>query len=402
MKKHLLKAIALSAMSVGLYGHAFGEGVYAPYVDMTAWPTPSLDEVGVRQGIQQFTMAFVLSGGNQCVPSWGGVQPIGRGQTSDLLTSIAKSINNYRAKGGEVSISFGGQAGMPLMQACSSASALAAAYQTVIDTYSLTHIDFDIEGAAQTDSAALTRNFQAVRQLQHTMRTNGKALHVTLTLPVMPSGLTADGLRVLDAALDNGVTLDTVNIMAMDYGNGTADMGAAAKRAATSVYAQLDAAYKAAGSPKTDAQLWQMIGVTPMIGKNDVQGETFSLADAKALLDKARSDGIGLLSNWSIGRDKACASNSGGASPSCSGVSQQPYAFTQVFRQLGGHWGTGVTQDSSYGGGSHGGKPTPGAQWSSSQIYTAGMTVKYHGVTYRAKWWTQGDVPGQSEVWAKV
>lgn len=401
MRKHWLKAVA-AAMSIGLCGHVFGETVYAPYVDMTLWPTPSLDEIGVQQGIQQFTMAFVISGNNRCVPAWGGVQNIGHGQTSDLLTSIARSIKNYRAKGGEVSISFGGQAGMPLMQACTSTSALRSAYQTVIDTYSLTHIDFDIEGAAQTDTAALKRNFQAVRELQRSMQANGKTLRVTLTLPVMPYGLTKDGLGVLDAALANDVELDTVNVMAMDYGDKTTDMGAAAKQAATSVYAQLDAAYKAAGSSKSDAQLWQMIGVTPMIGKNDTQGETFNLSDADALVSKARTEGIGLLGSWSISRDKACASNGGGASPTCSGVSQQPYAFAKVFRQLSGHWGSGVKQDPSYGGGSNGGKPTPGEQWSSSQIYTAGMTVKYHGVMYRAKWWTQGDVPGQSDVWEKV
>ncbi|PRF86746.1 chitinase, partial [Burkholderia cenocepacia] len=159
-----------------------GAGVYAPYVDVTLYPTPLVDQIGVRQGIQQFTLAFVVAG-NGCVPSWGGVQPIGNGASGGLLTALSTSIASYRAKGGEVAVSFGGANGTPLMQACSTVPALKSAYQTVIDTYGLTHIDFDIEGASQQDTAAVARNFQAVAQLQADYAAKGKPLHVTLTLP---------------------------------------------------------------------------------------------------------------------------------------------------------------------------------------------------------------------------
>lgn len=60
-----------------------GAGVYAPFVDVTLYPTPLVDQIGVRQGIQQFTLAFVVAG-NGCVPSWGGVQPIGNGASGGL------------------------------------------------------------------------------------------------------------------------------------------------------------------------------------------------------------------------------------------------------------------------------------------------------------------------------
>ncbi len=118
MRRMSSRIMAASAIFVGAMSSAFASGVYVPYVDMTAWPTPLIDVIGVQQGIQQFTMAFVVSGNNQCVPSWGGVQNIGPGNTSDLLTSISTSVSNYRAKGGEISISFGGANGLPLMQAC--------------------------------------------------------------------------------------------------------------------------------------------------------------------------------------------------------------------------------------------------------------------------------------------
>lgn len=396
MTRTSIKAFVASALSIcALTSHA--SSIYAPYVDMTAWPTPLIDWIGVQQGIQQFTLAFVVSDPrNPGVPSWGGVQDIGPGIKSDLLTSISTGIANYRAKGGDVAISFGGANGTPLMQATHDVDSLQRAYQTVIDTYGLTHIDFDIEGAAQEDHDALTRNFQAVSRLQKAMAAKNQLLHVTLTLPTLPSGLTQDGIKVVDAAIDNQVDFDAVNVMAMDYGPAGIDMGQAAIQAAQSLYSQLDTAYKSRGVPMSNEQLWQMVGVTPMIGANDTQGETFTLENAKGLSNVARTNGYGMLSNWSVGRDMECPGGGTGVSANCSGIQQKPYEFASVFKQFGDHWGKGVTQDPNYG---NGGGPNG---WRPSQTYTQGMTVTYLGATYQAQWWTQGDVPGQASVWKRI
>ncbi|MEK5036519.1 lytic polysaccharide monooxygenase [Sporosarcina sp. FSL K6-3457] len=40
--------------------------------------------------------------------------------------------------------------------------------------------------------------------------------------------------------------------------------------------------------------------------------------------------------------------------------------------------------------------------WSSTQVYTGGQEVTYNGSTYKAKWWTQGEKPGESAVWELV
>jgi predicted chitinase/chitodextrinase len=41
------------------------------------------------------------------------------------------------------------------------------------------------------------------------------------------------------------------------------------------------------------------------------------------------------------------------------------------------------------------------AAWSSSAVYTGGMSASYNGDNWTAKWWTQGDTPGGSAgVWA--
>ncbi len=37
--------------------------------------------------------------------------------------------------------------------------------------------------------------------------------------------------------------------------------------------------------------------------------------------------------------------------------------------------------------------------WNASSVYTGGAQVSHNGRTWRAKWWTQGDVPGVNPVW---
>ena len=51
-----------------------------------------------------------------------------------------------------------------------------------------------------------------------------KRHQVAFTLPVNPDGLDSLGLAVVKAALAAGVTISYVNVMTMDYGNGT-DLG---------------------------------------------------------------------------------------------------------------------------------------------------------------------------------
>ncbi|MCY9543050.1 carbohydrate-binding protein [Paenibacillus alvei] len=37
--------------------------------------------------------------------------------------------------------------------------------------------------------------------------------------------------------------------------------------------------------------------------------------------------------------------------------------------------------------------------WDSAKVYVGGNRVTYQGLEYEAKWWTQGDKPGSSDVW---
>lgn len=301
----------------------FPPRVFAPYADMLLWPTPNLASIAQQTGVKYFTAAFVVSGA-PCQASWGGVVPV----TDNFLVP---EIDALRAAGGDVIVSFGGAIGVELAQSCTTVAALQAQYQFVIDKFRLTRIDFDIEGGAIGDTASIDRRNKAIAGLQAAARAAGRPLTVQYTLPVLPTGLTFHGVALLQNTVQNNVDLGILNIMAMDYGNSVADpnrMGQAAIDAVNSTFAQMKAAY---GTTKTDAQLRAMQGVTPMIGLNDVVPEVFTLGtDAPMLLNFATTNRLGLLSMWSVGRDKQCP-GSPQVSPTCSGVTQANNAFMNVF-----------------------------------------------------------------------
>ncbi|MFG2871898.1 cellulose binding domain-containing protein [Streptomyces sp. NPDC048338] len=289
---------------------------YAPYVDTSLYPAYDLLATADATGVKEFNLAFITSGGS-CAPLWGGV--------TDLASDrVASQIGALRAKGGDVRVSFGGAAGHELALNCSGSADLAAAYGKVVDQYKLTKVDFDIEGAALPDTAANTRRSQAIAQLQKTH----PGLNVSFTLPVMPEGLTQPGVDLLADAKRNGVRIDAVNIMAMDYGPAySGDMGQYAIQAATATQAQIKGVLGL-----SDAAAWKAVAVTPMIGVNDVTTEVFKVDDATQLVDFAKSKGIGWLSMWSSTRDKQCAAGAvNHADATCSSILQQPLAFTKAF-----------------------------------------------------------------------
>ncbi|MEV6791565.1 cellulose binding domain-containing protein [Streptomyces sp. NPDC051320] len=296
-------------------GTTTGAG-FAPYIDTSLYPAYDLLDTVAKTGVKEFNLAFITSGGS-CAPLWGGVTALGDDK-------VASQIGALRAKGGDVRVSFGGASGTELGIACKSADELAAAYGKVIDTYKITKVDFDIEGSALPDTASNTRRAQAIAQLQK----SHPGLDVSYTLPVMPEGLTQPGVDLVSNAKKNGVKISAVNVMAMDYGASySGDMGDYATQAATATQAQIKGVLGL-----SDADAWKAVAVTPMIGVNDVNTETFKVDDAKQLADFAKSKGLGRLSMWSGTRDKACPGGpKNSADATCSSIAQDPLAFTKAF-----------------------------------------------------------------------
>lgn len=307
---------------------------FAPYVDTTLYPMYDMAAAAKNQGIKYFTLAFITADPSSG-PAWGGYAAYDVNNGGTFETQIKGQIASVRSLGGDVMVSFGGAAGQELAQVISNLTTLQNAYRAVITDYSLTHIDFDIEGAAVADRASIDRRSQAIAALQKEAQAAGRQLYVNFTLPVLPTGLTSDGLYVLQSALKYGVQIGGVNVMAMDYGDGAApnpagQMGTYAIQAAQSTFNQLKSLY---GTTRTDAQLWPMVGVTPMIGVNDATTEIFDQAAARQLLAFAQQKGMGELSFWSLNRDQQDPSGKlGYPTNTSSSVLQNPYEFSTILK----------------------------------------------------------------------
>jgi hypothetical protein len=286
----------------------------APYIDITM-STPTLAQIEQATGQKTFTLAFVLGDSSACDPSWGGTIAL-------TDTRIIGEINALRSLGGDVAVSFGGAQGPYLETTCTSSAQLAAAYEKVIDTLKITHIDFDVEAATNTDMVNT-----AIAQVQHDRP--GTVVSYTLEVQAATYGLTpALGVQVLQNAVSHGVQVGIVNPMTMDFAP-DGDWGTSVIEAAQSTEGQMATIWPSLSS----AQLYAMLGVTPMIGDNDT-GPVFTIADAQQLLSFAQSNHIGRLAFWSEGRDNG--SCSGGVSPTCSGISQSTFQFTSIFHAFTG------------------------------------------------------------------
>jgi len=295
------------------------ERFFAPYVDVLLYPTYSINDAFDQTGQPFFTLAFITAD-TDCRPAWGGVIALEENYYLD-------EINALRQKGGDVIISFGGANGTELAMCHNDVDALQAAYQSVIDRYQVTWVDFDIEGWAVGDRPSIDLRNKAIKGLQKA----NPELTVAFCLPVLPSGLTHDGLYVLENAHANGVRVGMVNVMAMDYGDWAApdpegNMGQYAIDAALNTYQQA-----------LELGLNPLMGVTPMIGQNDVASERFYLSDAEALLSWAEStDWVGMLSMWSAARDNGQCADKIWADPTCSGLAQAEFAFIDIFARFNG------------------------------------------------------------------
>ena len=305
-----------------------GSKTFAPYVDMGLTADWQLLTIQQQSGIKVFTLGFVVGNGG-CTPTWGGVGATVANDTLPNGTTILSLVQGVRAAGGDVIISFGGASGTELALGCTTVSSLQAAYQAVLNKYSVNsstpvRLDFDIEGGATTDTASIDRRNSALVGLKNA----NPNLVISYTLPVLPTGLVASGVNILNRVKASGLNVNVINVMAMDYGSANdngGQMGLSAQQAASNTHNQVVA-----------AGLTSSIGVTPMIGINDVNTEIFQLADAQGLLNFANANNyITRLSMWSVARDNGGCANQGFASPTCSGISQANWAFSNILKPFG-------------------------------------------------------------------
>ena len=278
-------------------------------------------------GAKFFNLAFVLDSGG-CTPAWGG----DTAHKVSADSTVASTVTAVRAAGGDVSVSFGGYNGLELGADCGSASALAAAYQSVINRYNLTRIDLDYEG--DDLNANMTVRMGALKTLQDNARAAGKQLHVTLTIPMTTVGFPDTGKAEIQAGISAGVSFDLVNIMAFDYGlTNASTMVASVELVAGAAKNQMKTLFG-----YDDATAFAHLGLQLMNGHTDQPSELFTQSDFSALLSYARANHFGWFSYWSLNRDRACDPSvpHNWADGACSSVTQQPWDFSKIVAQYAG------------------------------------------------------------------
>lgn len=304
--------------------------VYAPYVDFTLNTIPDLAALAKNHNVNHFTLAFVVSkDANTCLPTWG---------TAYGMQNYAQysKIKALREAGGDVMLSIGGANNAPLAASCKNVDDLMQHYYDIVDNLNLKVLDFDIEGTWVADQASIERRNLAVKKVQDKWKSEGKDIAIWYTLPILPTGLTPEGMNVLSDAKAKGVELAGVNVMTMDYGNAICQSANTEGqnihgKCATSAIANLHSQLKGLHPNKSDAEIDAMMGTTPMVGVNDVQGEVFYLSDARLVMQDAQKRNLGMVGIWSIARDLPGGTN---LSPEFHGLTKEQapkYAFSEIF-----------------------------------------------------------------------
>jgi hypothetical protein len=259
--------------------------------------------------------------------------------SAQAARSPFETIATLQRHGGNVIASFGGygadSTGTEIADSCTDVNSIAADYESVISTYHVTRLDMDVEASSVTNTAGIARRNQALKLTEQWAAHRHLPLQVQYTLPVEPTGLTADDLAVLQNAVTTGTRVDVVNVMTFDYYLASEPsplpMGADSISAATNAHTQLASVYPHASS----ARLWALLGITLMPGIDDYPGQTeiTSLADTQQVEHFAASHGLALLSIWAVQRDNGGCPGTTGAS-TCSGVTQNAWDFSHVLEHF--------------------------------------------------------------------
>ncbi len=392
-----------------------GPSTFSAYVDATAWPSFAFE---TPDGLAQsdVTLAFIVSDPNQaCEPSWGGYYSLDAA-AKDL--ELERRVRQLRDVGGEIRVSFGGQANSELAVGCANPDRLVAAYRSVVERYSLTAIDLDIEGGALDDTDSIVRRAVAVAALQEEVAARGGRLAVWLTLPVGPDGLTASGVNAVAQMLTAGVDVAGVNGMTMNFGivtSATSPQSDTIVRAATALHQQILTLFKEADQSLSTSAAWSKVGITPMIGQNDIATETFTLADAGVINQFARDNGVGLVSMWSLNRDATCTTPLPSVltvvQTSCSGVDQTGKSFAKILAADLPETGSAVSASASASPSATVlPSPLPAATvspadlvddpatspypvWDPLGTYPGGTKIVWRRQVYQARFWTSGFAP---------
>ncbi|MET9971228.1 carbohydrate binding domain-containing protein [Streptomyces sp. NPDC006356] len=282
----------------------------APYLYLGWGDPPSATSVMSATGVKWYTMAFILSSGG-CNPAWDGTRPLTGGNDQSVINAI-------RSAGGDIVPSIGGWSGNKLGPNCSSAEALAGAYQKVIDAYGLKAIDVDIENTDEFENATVQDRILNALKI---VKANNPGLRTVITFGTSTTGPNYWGNRLIEQAKALNADIDVFTIMPFDFGGG-ADMYGNTVNATEGLKTKLKSTFG-----WDDATAYAHIGISGMNGLSDQQ-ELTSPAIWTQIRDWANSHHIARLAFWSVNRDRPCPG--GGVTSNCSGISQSNWQFTSI------------------------------------------------------------------------
>ena len=336
----------------------------APYFH--AWGPGTLVEAKRDAGLTGATIAFGITNGSCMLDG-------------DLLGRLPDA-RAFTASGGTVLISFGGSAGTYVEIACRDDNQLFSLLDRVITDSGIRRTDWDVEGAQLLDTAATARRTRVLKRLQ----AKYPDLFVSFTLPGWLLGLDANSMNLLRTTIAAGVRVDRVNVMAMSFGYDPMVPTVQSQAVIMTLRAsasQLMGLYPS----KSQAQVHAMMGVTPMIGKND-DGRIFTIADAVQVADFVKVNGLGMIGYWSFQRDRLQTVPNADLGQ-YSGVAQTQFQYLKAFQTASSGAIINPTPTPT---------PTPACSspaWVMYKQYEAGSIVTYESKQYIAKFANPGYNP---------
>ena len=348
---------AASAVEIVPYFHSWGG---------------SLVEAKNSTGMNNAILAFAITKGS-CVMDTGFQEKL-------------PDARNYVAAGGRLLLSFGGTRGVYAEVACTDENQLFNMMEKVMTDAGTRRLDFDIEGHQLLNTQATARRARVLARLQ----AKYPELYISFSLPGWLRGFNATSMDLLRTTISEGVRIDMVNVMAQSFGLNNIRTMVVPSTVAQAVIMtfQSTAAQMASIFPnKTQTQLYAMMGMTPMIGKND-DGSVFTLDDAKTIANFAKQNGVGMISYWSYQRDQAQAHSGATDLNNYTGVAQSQFQYHSIFKTAEGY-----------------SAPAPAApaaaplacgssNWVNGKQYSAGSMVTYsNGNLYSANFANPGYNP---------
>jgi hypothetical protein len=236
---------------------------------------------------------------------------------NDLHEDVINSIPDMKAfvaRGGHLSLSFGGAAGCYL-ETIQSVDKMASTIQWLVGQTGAQAIDFDVEGKVVSNWGANEVRVKAIVKVQKAM----PQLRTSMTVAAGPGGMPTDVFNMVRYHRDLGMRIDVINLMLMDYGSldgrsfadvsiGTMEDSA---RQIRELYPQSNAFSRMAG--------------TLMIGFND-DGTVCEIADAAKVRAFADEKKMVFVSLWAIQRDQSKRGNYN----DCSLAQTFDFAFSKV------------------------------------------------------------------------